>query len=307
MSAITFKDVSKRFKRTDAVRNLNMEVPEGRITAFLGSNGAGKTTTIKLLLGLHTQDTGHIDVLGADSRKLGPDLFRQIAYVSENQKLPLWMTVQQLLDFCRPLYNTWDRDLEATLLDRFELDPQQKLKHLSRGQQMKASLLSNLAYRPKLVVLDEPFSGLDPLVREEFIKGLLEFTEQEGWTVFISSHDIDEVERLADRVAMIDSGQLKLNESTDALLNRFREVQVPLRSESQTPDSYPASWLNFEKAGRFLRFTDSAWHREAHMENYTSVVSGITPEDISIRSLTLREIFIQLAQHYKLGLAAQKL
>lgn len=304
MAAIRFNKVSKHFKRTDAVDDLTMDVPEGRITAFLGSNGAGKTTAIKLLLGLLRQNTGQIEILGVDSRKLNQRSFQQIAYVSENLKLPLWMTVQQLLDFCRPLYPRWDRSLEKTLVESFELDPGQKLKHLSRGQQMKAALLSNLAYRPKLVVLDEPFSGLDPLVRDEFIKGLLEFTEQEGWSVFISSHDVDEVERLADQVAIIDKGRLKLNESTDSLLSRFKSVEIRMNVDAKIPESMPDTWLNPTKSGRILRFTHSAWSDQKNMREYTDLVEGMDPNETSVRSLSLRELFIQLALNYRLSLKA---
>jgi ABC-2 type transport system ATP-binding protein len=278
-----------------------MEVPMGRITAFLGANGAGKTTTIKLMLGLLRQDAGEVHVLGTDSRKLGPTCLQQIAYVSENQKLPLWMTVAQLLDFCRPLYPTWDVDLEAALLKRFELNPKQKLKHLSRGQQMKASLLSNLAYRPKLVVLDEPFSGLDPLVREELIEGLLEFTEEGGWTVFISSHDIDEVESLADHVAIIDKGHLQLNESAEALLARFKDIEISLNAPSDLPHPTPKDWLNMEQSGRILRFTHRAWTETKDVRKDHPILSSLDTSAISVRPLSLRKIFIRLAQTYRLN------
>src|SRR5471032_3624619 len=122
-------------------------------------------------------------VLGVDSGRLGEKERAQIGYVSENQQLPLWMTVRQLLDYCRPFYPAWDRALEKTLLARFELPESRKLAQLSRGMLMKAALLSSLAYRPKLLVLDEPFSGLDPLVRDEFIGGVLEVSAAGNWTV----------------------------------------------------------------------------------------------------------------------------
>ncbi len=144
--------------------------------------------------------SGEARVLGVDSRKLGPRERERIGYVSENQKLPEWMTVRQLLDYCRPFYPTWDRDLEASLLKQFELPPERRIRELSRGMMMKAALLTSLPYRPKLLVLDEPFSGLDPLVRDEFIRGMLEVSQQSDWSIFISSHDINEVEQLADRV-----------------------------------------------------------------------------------------------------------
>ena len=144
-----------------------------------------------------------------DARRLGPRELAQIGYVSENQLLPLWMTVGGLIDYCRPLYPTWDPALEASLLDQFELPRGRKLQHLSRGVLMKAALLISLAYRPRLLVLDEPFSGLDPLARDEFARGLLEASTAGDWTILVSSHDIEEVERLCDWIGIIDAGRLR--------------------------------------------------------------------------------------------------
>src|SRR3954471_4244089 len=222
MYIIETDKLTRRFGRTEAVHELTLAVPEGSVCALLGANGAGKSTTIKLLMNLLAPTAGSGRVLGVDTRKLGERERAQIGYVSENQQMPLWMTVRQLLDYCRPFYPTWDRALEKTLLAQFALPEDRKLKHLSRGMLMKAALLSSLAYRPKLLVLDEPFSGLDPLVREEFVRGVLEVSESGSWTVLVSSHDIEEVERLCDRVVLLDAGRKSLDETTDSLQSRFR-------------------------------------------------------------------------------------
>jgi len=195
---IQTENLTKKFRKTKAVDHLSLKVPEGSIYAFLGPNGAGKTTTIKLLMNIIFPTSGNAEVLGVPSRLIGPEQFQQIGYVSENQKIPGWMTVPQLVNYCKPMYPTWDDDFCKRLLAQFDLPNDVKLKSMSRGMKVKAMLLSSLAYRPKLLVLDEPFSGLDPLVRDEFIRGILELTETEGWTVFVSSHDIEEVDRLAD-------------------------------------------------------------------------------------------------------------
>ena len=234
-SAIETHSLTHRYGRTEALHDLTLTVPTGSIFALLGPNGAGKTTTIKLLVNLHAPTAGSARVLGVDSRKLRERDRAQIGYVSENQLLPLWMTVRQLLDYCRPFYPTWDRDLEKTLLARFALPPERKLKHLSRGMLMKASLLSSLAYRPKLLVLDEPFSGLDPLVRDEFIHGVLETSAAGEWTVLISSHDIAEIEQLADHVAILDAGRLKLSEPAESLQSRFRRIELTLPAPHAPP------------------------------------------------------------------------
>ncbi len=296
---IEITNLYKRFRATEAVAGLSLSVPEGQVTAFLGPNGAGKSTTIKCLLNLHRPDRGGATVIGCDSRQLGPAQFTQIGYVSENMELPLWMTVRQFLNYCRPLYPNWDGDFEAKLLRQFDLPAAAKLKDLSRGMRMKAALLSSLAYRPKLVVLDEPFSGLDPLVRDEFIHGLLELTEQEGWTVFVSSHDIEEVQRLADRVAIINRGKLALDETSDSLQSRFRAIETVLPDEAKAPLNLPAGWLHAEQAGRTLRFTASGFTSD---ESLTAALREAIPDaqPPQIRSMSLREIFVALARAYRL-------
>jgi ABC-2 type transport system ATP-binding protein len=202
--------LTRRFGKTEAVDNLTLTVPEGSIYAFLGPNGAGKTTTIKMLLNILQANSGSANVMGVDSRRLGPRELSGIGYVSENQKLPEWMTVGQLIEYCRPMYPKWDATFCEKLRGQFDLPLDKKLKNLSRGMKVKAALLVSLAYRPRVLLLDEPFTGLDPLVRDEFIRGILELSEEGNWTVFISSHDIDEVERLADWVGRVrESGRAR--------------------------------------------------------------------------------------------------
>lgn len=298
MSAmIEINNLRKRFRNTNAVDGLTLTVPSGSVTAFLGPNGAGKTTTIKCLLNLHRPDGGSAKVLGTESTRLGPKEFQRVGYVSENQELPEWMTVEQFFDYCRPMYPTWDRDFERKMMKEFDLPPKTVLKSLSRGMKMKASLLSSLAYRPQLVVLDEPFSGLDPLVRDEFIHGLLELTEQEGWTVFVSSHDIEEVERLTDRVAIIHKGRLQLDESHESLQSRFRRVELNLGDEAAPPLAKPADWIDLQADGRLVRFVHARFRPEdldAEIEKAYGKAQSRT------QTMTLREIFVALARKYRL-------
>jgi ABC-2 type transport system ATP-binding protein len=243
---------------------------------------------------------GSAQMLGVDSRKLSPTEWQKIGYVSENQRLPEWMTLQQLIDYCRPLYPTWDTDLCEKLRKEFELPLDRKLKNMSRGMKVKAALLSSLAYRPQLLVLDEPFSGLDALVRDEFVRGILELSEQEKWTVFLSSHDIDEVERLADYVGIINNGQLYLQESTETLLARFQQVEVILQqSLVKLPANLPAGWLIPEMTGNVLRFVTSEFAGQSGAED---AIKRIVPEagTISFVPLTLRNIFLALARTFRL-------
>jgi len=292
---IETEKLTRTFGQTEAVRELSLQIQPGSVYAFLGPNGAGKTTTIKLLLNLLRPSSGKARILGVDSSRLGPKELAQIGYVSENQQIPEWMTVAQMLHYCRPMYPTWDDAFCKKLLKDFNLPEDRKLKNLSRGMKVKACLVSSLAYRPKLLVLDEPFSGLDPLVRDEFIRGILELSEQDGWTIFISSHDIDEVERLADWVGVIQNGHLKLSETTEALQARFRRMEFTVASETTAlPSSLPPSWLIPEIAGTNASLVESYYQEsvtEAAITSHFPAATLITPQ-----AMTLREIFLALAK-----------
>jgi ABC-2 type transport system ATP-binding protein len=236
--------------------------------------------------------------LGVDSRRLGEREFAQIGYVSESGELPRWMTVRQLLDYCRPFYPTWDRDLEATLLRQFELPEDRKLAHLSRGMVMKAALLSSLAYRPKLLVLDEPFSGLDPLVRDEFVRGVLEVSAQGQWTVLVASHDIEEVERLTDHVGMIEAGRLTLSEPVEVLQGRFRRMEVTLGEAEPAAGALPGAWREYERAGRVVRFVETQYERERTERECRGRFADAA---VVANPMTLREIFLVLARQGRAG------
>ena len=290
MNIIETKQLARRFGRTEAVQGLDLAVPAGSVFALLGPNGAGKTTTIKVLMNLLQPSAGTAQVLGVDSRKLGERELAQIGYVSENQQLPLWMTVRQFLDYCRPFYPTWDRALEKNLLAQFALPTDRKLSALSRGMLMKAALLSALSYRPKLLVLDEPFSGLDPVVRDEFIRGVLEVSAAGEWSVLVSSHDIEEVERLADYVGIMEMGRLRLSEPTEALQGRFRRVEVTGAPEGAEPGR---GWLEWQRAGALTRFIETNYAGEATEDGWRLRFGDAA---VTAQPMTLREIFIALTR-----------
>lgn len=289
MNVIETHQLSHRYARTEALHALDLAIPAGSVCAVLGPNGAGKTTIIKLLMNLLRPTSGSARVLGVDSRELGPREFAQIGYVSENQELPLWMTVRQLIDYTAALYPTWDKALEADLLAQFALPVDRKLKQLSRGMLMKANLLIALAFRPKLLVLDEPFSGLDPVVRDEFVRGLLEASSAGDWTVLVSSHDIEEVERLADRVVLLDHGRLQLHEPIETLQGRFRRIEVQLHADSAPVTITLPTWLDIEQAGRRVRFVDSAFNA---VETERLCRERFPESAVTAQPMSLREIFM---------------
>lgn len=291
---LKFYGVTRRFSNSWALHGASFQVPAGSITALLGPNGAGKSTALKIALNLLRPSSGYVNVLGVDSLKLAPAQLARIGYVSEGMELPDWMTVDQFLGWCRPLYPKWDAELERSLRQLFALPGDRKLKDLSRGQRMKAALISALAYRPELLVLDEPFSGLDPLVRDEFITGLLELAGGEGFTVVLSSHDIEEVNRLADHVVLLNHGKVVLDEDAEPLLERHRRVEILLPADFGTLPKFPASWIMPQSSGRILRFTDTAHDPHSLAEITAKLFPGCPPPDV--HRLSLRELFVTLVR-----------
>ena len=195
------------------------------------------------------------------------------------------------------MYPSWDLDLSRRLTRQFELPLSKKIKSFSRGMRIKAALLVSLAYRPELVVLDEPLSGLDPLVRDELMRGLLELSDRTEWTMLVASHDIDEVERLVDWVAVIDRGSLRISESTTSLEDRFRYCRLNLESGEQMPDGLPDSWLLAESVGRSVRFVASDYEEGTGVEFIRSVV----PEarEVTVSRMSLKAVFMALARTYR--------
>ncbi len=293
-AVISTAHLSRKFLSTEAVQDLNLEVPEASIFGFLGPNGAGKTTTIKTLMNIFVPSSGSATVLGLDSRRLGPERLQQIGYVSENQEMPGWMSVDYYLDYCRAFYPKWDAALCDSLLKQFDLPRKQKLKQLSRGMRMKASLVSAIAYRPQLLVLDEPFSGLDPLVRDELVEGILEISADHRWTVFVSSHDLAEIENLVTHVAYIDRGRLQFSEELTSLQDRFREIEVTVDEPMQPPSPWPEGWLKPETSSAVVRFVVTDFAEDKTPEKVTALFP--TGRGLSIQPMSLRSIFVKLAK-----------
>jgi ABC-2 type transport system ATP-binding protein len=291
-SPIHTEALSKRFGRTDAVDGVNLDVPEGSIFALVGPNGSGKTTTIKMLMNIFGPTAGRARVLGTDSRSLAGRAFERIGYVSENQEMPEWMTVSELLAYCRGFYPRWDPQLEQQLMRQLDLPPERRLKHLSRCMKMKAAFASSLAYRPSLVVLDEPFSGLDPLVRDELIEGLLERAPES--TIFISSHDLAEIESFASHVGFLEQGRLLFAEEMSVLSARFREVTVTLERPSPLSREIPAAWLQAQAGDCVIRFVHSDFKAETTERELAERFPGA--RDIAYDPMSLRSIFLAIAK-----------
>jgi ABC-2 type transport system ATP-binding protein len=291
-SAIRTENLSKNFLSVRALRQVNLEIPHGAIYALVGPNGAGKTTAIKVLMNILKPTRGTAEVLGTDSTRLRGDCFAQIGYVSENQQQPEWMRVDQFFDYLRPFYPTWDREVESSLIRQMQLPLDRKLRHLSRGMKMKAALASSLAYRPKLIVLDEPFTGLDPLVRDELVESLLERASEA--TILISSHDLAEIESFSSHVGYMEEGQLKFSEEMSSLTNRFRDVQITLNAPTAVPAELPATWLQPVTSGTTFQFIDSQFDQERTRTAIHSAFGDV--RDATFNPMALRAIFLAMAK-----------
>ena len=291
-SAIHAEALSKRFWRVEALRNLSLDVPTGSIYSLVGPNGAGKTTLIKILMNIFPPTAGQATVMGIPCIAVAGDVFTNIGYVSENQELPGWMRVDRFLEYVAGFYPTWDKALENELVRQFDLPRDRKLKHLSRGMRMKAALASALAFHPKLIVLDEPFSGLDPLVRDQLIESLLERATEA--TIFVSSHDLAEIESFSTHVGYLEQGTLRFSEELSSLTDRFREVEVVLEREAPLPQKASASWLQMSNSSAVVRFIETRFDSERTNADVRNTFPDV--RDVTFTPMSLRSIFLAMAK-----------
>lgn len=287
-NALAIERLSKQFGKTLALDQVSFAVPEGAIFALVGANGAGKTTLIRILMNIARPTEGRALVLGGNSEDLSGKGFCEIGYVSENQDLADWTTVGGMLDYFRPFYPAWDRELESRLVRQFDLPLKRRLKHLSRGMRMKAAFVSSLAYRPRMLVLDEPLSGLDPFVRDELIESLRE--QAAGTTVFLSSHDLAEIESFASHVGFLEEGRMLFSEPLPTLMGRFREVTV---SGGIVPRPLPPEWLNLEPIEGGFRWIHSVYRGP---DSEAEVRSLFPDAELRFAPMPLRSIFLAMAR-----------
>ena len=287
----------KTFGRFDALQGVDLGIPEGSVFALVGTNGAGKTTTIQLLLNMIAPSQGTTTILGVDSRRLTPAEWSQIGYVSENQLMPPQMTVSSYIGYLRPFYPSWDRSLEGSILQQLNLPPKRKIKDLSHGMRIKMALACALPFRPKLLVLDEPFSGLDPLVREEFMYGLLRRSDQT--TVLISSHELSEIDGLATHLAILDRGKLVCQQTMSAMKSRVREVCITMDAMPDSLPTMPHTWIEAHREGTKLIFIDANYSEEQLRAQINSILPGV--QRIVIHEVSLRSAVASLLRSARGG------
>jgi ABC-2 type transport system ATP-binding protein len=223
---ITIDRLSRHFGHKLALNDVSLSIPRGGVVGLIGGNGAGKTTLLRHLLGMLKAQTGSVKVFGLDPVANPVGVLGKTGYMSEDRNLPNWMRVRDLIRYSAAFYPAWDDRYAEELRDAFDLDPKARVGNLSRGQRARANLLVALAHRPELLVLDEPSSGLDPVVRRDILGAIIRTIGEEGRTVLFSSHLLDEVERVADRVAIIHEGKIMLAASMDEIKESHRRMTL---------------------------------------------------------------------------------
>ena len=284
--AIEIHNLHKDFGRSAAVRNLSLSIPRGCAFGLLGPNGAGKSTTLRMLMGIIAPSAGQARVLGIDVRD-NPTLVKQkVGYVPETHHIYHWMRVGEVVGFCRSCYPTWNDATCREMFDRFALDPQKKVRQLSKGTLVKLALTLAVSHEPELLILDEPLAGLDPIAREEFLDGVLQSLCDRGQTVVISSHMLDDVRRLSNRMAILYEGQILVEGDVDQLLATTKRVSVTLRDGSR-PDKPPDGTVWQRVQGRQWQVTI----RDFSVEKERQIRGLEYAESVEVQDLDLEELF----------------
>lgn len=283
---IEIKNLTRRFGSNKALDDVSLSVPSGIVMGLVGENGAGKTTLIKHVLGLLRAQAGSVRVFGKDPVSNPKSVLSQIGYLSEEGDLPMWMRVHELMRYAAAFYPTWDEDYAQRLVGEFNLDPAAKLSRLSKGQRSRAGLLVAMAYRPQLLLLDEPSSGLDPIVRRDILGAIIRTIADDGRTVLFSSHLLSEVERVSDRIAIVKSGRILLCDTMESVKQSHIRVTLIFDTPRSTAPDIEGS-LGWTGCGR--EWSTTYFGPIGHLEA-TSAAFGARIVDRT--SLSLDEIFV---------------
>jgi ABC-2 type transport system ATP-binding protein len=283
-------ELRKRYDEVEALRGVNLQVPAGSICGFLGRNGAGKTTTIKVLLGMARPTSGVARVFGlaADTPEGSLEIRRRTGFVSDDKDLYGYMTVGEMIRFTAAFFPRWRQDLEQRYLHKFELPSERKVKALSRGMRTKLALLLALCRGADLLILDEPTSGLDPAMTEEVLQALVTHAGSEAMTVFFSSHQIAEIDQIADRVAIIHRGRIVVAGGLDDLRENFRRIQLVFDGDAPEPVFRAPGVERVWRKGRVLTVLSSAGSNGVIGE-----ARALNAISMDVVPVTLKEIFLE--------------
>jgi ABC-2 type transport system ATP-binding protein len=285
-TVVDVNDLSRSFGGKTALDGISFRATAGQVYGLVGSNGAGKTTLLKHLLGLWRATTGSVRVFGLDPVRDPVGVLSRIGYLSEERDLPEWMRVDELMSYTQAYHPTWDASYARELLETFALDPAKKIKELSKGMRAQAGLIAAVAHRPELLILDEPSSGLDAVVRRDILDAVVRAVADDGRTVIFSSHLLDEVERMSDHVTMIQNGRVTLSGALDDVRGTYQRSRVHFVDYLAHPPVLDTV-LVMEGGGR-------AWSviHSGSLEQFRHSVRACGGEVVESRDATLEEIFL---------------
>ena len=289
---VEIQGLSRRFGKNLALNNVSLKVPRGVVMGLVGLNGAGKTTLLKHVMGLLRAQSGSVNVFGVDPSHDPTLALSRIGYLTEEDTLPGWMKVWQLLRFSKPFYPNWDDEYAQELVDIFKIPLDKKISKLSKGQRARCGLITALAHKPELLVLDEPSSGLDPIVRHDILTAVIRTIAEQGRTVLFSSHLLDEVQRVSDLVGVIRNGELVEFGPLESLRTRYQRVtlQMPQTHDSSSPPP-------LDVLGQWERSaTDWVGVMDVEGEDLFAVASSINAEVISSEGVSLSEWFLKTSR-----------
>jgi ABC-2 type transport system ATP-binding protein len=286
---VEISNLTRRFGQKVALNDVSLKLQPGTVLGLVGENGAGKTTLIKHILGLLKAQSGSVRVFGRDPVDEPVGVLSRIGYLSEEPELPAWMRIHELVRYVSAFYPGWDSDYAEQLRREFELDPAAKVKNLSKGQRARAGLLVALAYRPPLLVLDEPSSGLDPIVRRDILGAIVRTIADEGRTVLFSSHLLSEVERVSDQVAMIRSGRILFCDSLDRVKQSHSRLTLQFEEPRATAPKLKGA-LTWDGGGR-------EWSTvfAGPIDDAAEIARGLGARLVEQSALSLDEIFVARA------------
>jgi ABC-2 type transport system ATP-binding protein len=287
---IETNQLCKSFDSQPALRGLDLQVPVGSIFGFLGRNGAGKTTTIKTLMGLLRCDSGSAEVFGRPiiDADQSVEIRRRIGFVTEDKELYPYMTVEQLIRFTRPFFPKWRHDLERRYLQMFELPPRRKIPDLSKGMRSKLMLLLAISRGAELLILDEPTDGLDPAATEDVLRELVSIAASSGTTMFFSSHQLSEVELIADHIGIVDQGKMIVSGSLDDMKVQYQRLQMVFPDPMKLPKQWVDGVESVRQEGRMVSILASR-----NADGIVDQVQAIPGTVVERFPVTLKEIFLE--------------
>lgn len=284
--AVSIRGLTKRYGKTTVVDQLDLTIPRGSFFGLIGPNGAGKSTTLKMLMGMLSITEGTAETLGENVLSPSENLKSRVGYVPETHHIYRWMKIREVISFARSLHARWNDSLCASLLQTFNLDQEKRIKGLSKGMLAKLALLLAISHEPELLILDEPMSGLDPVAREEFLDGVLETVCQGECTVILSSHTIEDVQRLSDSIGLLNHGRMLVQRPVDEILVQTKRIRAVLADEKVT-----------------LRQPESTIWQRVQKREWLVTVDDFTPvtvekilhenpiDHVEVEDLSLEEIF----------------